>query len=108
MDRDKEKRLLAAGNFVENNGRVLRTVNILRDKYNKLRTLSYALTDISEGEIRDCINYLQEAGYIHLRDITTKASGTLADNDYDELEAKLTATGIRLLAGKHDDPCIRI
>ena len=31
-----EKRALRAGSFVHNNGKVLRTVNILRLKYNKL------------------------------------------------------------------------
>lgn len=101
---------LRAGNFVANNGRVLRTINILRYKYNKLRGISYALSDLQEDEMLDCINYLAEAGYIELRHIETKqavASG-LADHDYRMLEAKLTAKGISLLAFGVQDPMVEV
>ena len=39
-----EKRALRAGSFVHNNGKVLRTVNILRLKYNKLTGVSWRMT----------------------------------------------------------------
>lgn len=34
MSRETEKRQLRAGNFTMNNGRVLSTINLLREKYN--------------------------------------------------------------------------
>ena len=40
-----EKQRLKAGNFVRNNGRVLRTINILRHKYNKLSGIQNVLED---------------------------------------------------------------
>ena len=40
-----EKRALRAGSFVHNNGKVLRTVNILRLKYNKLTGVQSVLED---------------------------------------------------------------
>ena len=38
----------------------------------------------------------------------TKELTTLADSDFDDLEAKLTAKGISLLAGGINDPCIKL
>lgn len=108
MDIEKQMQLIKAGNFRENNGYVMRTINMLRHKYHKLKSVKYALPDISEGEVLDSVNYLHEAGYIHLRCILTKESATLSDYDFDELEAKLTAKGISLLAGSIADPCIEI
>ena len=103
---EKQMQLIKAGNFKENNGSVMRTINMLRHKYHKLKSVKYALPDISEGEVLDSVNYLHEAGYIHLRNVITKQPCTLADCDFDDLEAKLTAKGISLLAGGVTDPCI--
>lgn len=108
MDMERQKRLISAGNFIENNGSVLRTINILRHEYHKLKSVKYALPNISEGEIIDSVNYLSEAGYIRLRNIETKALADLADTHFEDLEAKLTGNGIRLLAGAVIDPCIDI
>ena len=71
-----EKRALRAGSFVHNNGKVLRTVNILRLKYNKLTGVQSVLADdgIAEDEFLDSVNFLAEEGYIHLRRISTKES----------------------------------
>ena len=55
-----EKRALRAGSFVHNNGKVLRTVNILRLKYNKLTGVQSVLEDdgIAEDEFLDSVNFL--------------------------------------------------
>ena len=55
-----EKQRLKAGNFVRNNGRVLRTINILRHKYNKLSGIQNVLEDdgISQDEFLDAVNVL--------------------------------------------------
>lgn len=108
MDMEKQMQLIRAGNFKENNGSVMRTINMLRTQYHKLKSVEYALPNISKSEITDSVNYLYEAGYIHLRDIMTKEPTTLADSDFDDLEAKLTAKGISYLAGGINDPCIRL
>ena len=110
MDNKDIAKKIQAGNFTENNGRVLRTINVLRYKYNKLSGIFYALPYLQEDEILDSINYLQEAEYIELRHIETKTpvlSG-LADYDYRELEAKLTAKGIQLLAYGIQDPLVKV
>ena len=110
MDKEEMMKKIRAGNFVANNGRVLRTINILRYDFNKLTNVSYALPDLQEDEILDSINYLTEAGYIELRHIETKAPipTGLADHDYRLLAAKLTAKGISLLAYGIADPMVRV
>lgn len=108
MDMEKQMQLIRAGNFKENNGSVMRTINMLRTQYHRLKSVEYALPNITKGEISDSVNYLYEAGYIHLRNIVTKELTTLADSDFDDLEAKLTAKGISLLAGGINDPCIKL
>jgi len=101
---------LKAGNFVKNNGKVLRTINILRHKYNKLTGVQSVLEDggVSADEFLDCVNFLAEDSYIHLRRIGSKEDANLADDDYTALEAKLTSKGIRLLAGGIDDKMIEV
>lgn len=110
MDKTVDKRRLNAGNFIENNGKVLRTINILRYKYNKLTGVGRVLLDegVSEDEFLDCINFLSEEKYIDLRGIASHTSAMLSDSDYSTLEAKLTSKGIRLLAGGIDDTMIEV
>lgn len=109
-NRDELKRRIRTGNFVENTGRVLRTINILRHEYNKLSSITYALPDVAEDQFLDAINYLHEEGYIHLRDIETKTVAVtgLADKDFRLLEGKLSGKGIRLLAGGINDSLVKV
>ena len=108
MDKETLNRRISAGNFVENNGSVLRTVNLLKTKYNKLKSIQYALNNIDRNDISNSINYLYEAGYLHLRHTESKQPSSLADDDFDVLEGKLTAKGIQLLAGVIQDECVEI
>ena len=108
MDKETLNRRISAGNFVENNGSVLRTVNLLKTKYNKLKSIQYALNNIDRNDISNSINYLYEAGYLHLRHTESKPPSSLADDDFDTLEGKLTAKGIQLLAGVIQDECVEV
>lgn len=99
---------MRAGRFIKNNGRVLRTINLLRYKYEKLEEVKYALDDMQDNDYLDSLNYLSEAGYIQMRRVTSKQIAEIADVDYVHLEAKLTEKGIRLLAGKLEDDLIEV
>ncbi len=94
-----------AANFIENNGKVLRGINMLRTDYNKLSSIRSAM-GFDSDDFADSVNYLIESGYIRIRHIDTKKAAELADYPMDELEGKLTAKGIQLLAGAVNDPCI--
>ncbi|MDE6834108.1 MAG: type VI secretion protein [Ruminococcus sp.] len=107
MDKETLNKRISAGNFVENNSSVLRAVNILKTKFNRLKDIKYAL-NIEKNEIENSINYLYEAEYLHLRHIESKQLSSLADDDFDALEGKLTAKGIQLLAGIITDECVEV
>ena len=107
MDKETLNRRISAGNFVENNGSVLRAVNILKTKFNRLKDIKYAL-NIEKTDIENSVNYLHEAGYLHLRNSANRQPSSLSDDDFDVLEGKLTAKGIQLLAGVIQDECVEI
>ena len=107
-DTDIEK-IARKNAFRDNNGSVIRIINLIRTDFVKLATVKNALAPKVElADVLDCINYLQEAEYIKCRVIGTTRSSTLADSNFDELEAKLTAKGIQLINGAIDDPCINL
>lgn len=108
MDRETLNKRISAGNFVENNGSVLRAINILKTKYNKLKDISYALNHVDRTDIENSVNYLYEAGYLRLRHTENKQPTFLADTDFDLIEGKLTAKGIQLLAGVIKDECVEV
>ena len=108
MDKKTAVNKIKTGRFIKNNGRVLRTINIMRYKFEKLSEVHYALDDIPDNEYFDSLNYLYEAGYIQIRHIKSKNLATLADVDADELEAKLTDKGIKLLAGRSLDELVEV
>ena len=76
MNREQEKRRLRAGAFMVNNGRVLMTINLLREKYNALRSVEKGLKaeGIERQEFIDSVNFLHEEGYIYLRDMESKSN----------------------------------
>ena len=96
-----------AANFIENNGKVLRGINMLRTDYNKLSSIRTAL-GFDSDDFADSVNYLIESEYIRIRHVDTKKAVELADYPMDELEGKLTAKGIQLLAAAVSDPCIDV
>lgn len=110
MNDNKELlRKMKAGKFIENNGKVIRAINLLRHKYINLSEVFYALEqEMSEGEYLDCINFLTEAGYINLRDVRTDEPADLDKYEYTSLKAKLSHNGIRLLEGEIIDKSVRV
>ena len=107
---NNDKQRLKAGNFVRNNGRVLRTINILRHKYNKLSGIQNVLEEdgITEDEFLDSVNFLALEGYIHLLDVANQNDASLSDCHSETLEGRLTGKGIRLLAGGIEDTMIEV
>ena len=108
MNREQEKRRLRAGAFMVNNGRVLMTINLLREKYNALRSVEKGLKaeGIERQEFIDSVNFLHEEGYIYLLDMESREPANLADVEYQTLEAKVTGKGIRLLGGGITDEMV--
>lgn len=110
MVSNADRQRLRAGTFVSNNGKVLRTINILRYRYNKLSGVQNVLEvdGVDEDEFLDSINFLSQEGYIHLQSISTRDDAKLADYRHTELEAMLTSKGIRLLARGIEDNLVEV
>ena len=93
---------IKARNFVQNNGQILRTINILHVNYEKLSDVKYAIGNVSEHDFLSSVNYLFLSEYILLRHIKTKEPADIAD------EAKLSSKGIKLLEGSVTDNSIEV
>ena len=107
MDPNAIMKKARAANFIENNRKVLRGINMIRIDFNKLSSIRTAL-GIDADEFADSVNYLIEANFIRIRHCDTHKPVELADYGMDEIEGKLTQKGIQLLAGAIEDPCITV
>ncbi len=108
MNEEDIRRKLRADGFFENNGIVLRAINIGRTVFNSLAAVRRALDgEMDRQAFTDCVNYLSMEGYIILRLCGSKQPANVSDNDIDDIEAKVSGKGVRLLAGVINDPCIR-
>ena len=107
MDPNAMIKKARAAKFIENNGKVLRGINMIRIDFNKLSSIRAAL-GIDDDEFADSVNYLIEANFIRIRHCDTHKPVELADYGMDEIEGKLTQKGIQLLAGAIEDPCITV
>lgn len=96
MEYEKEmKRRLEVGDFARNNGRILRTVNILRGKWINLATVQEALErDMNVGDFENSIIYLEKSGYVEVRDTTSKTIIEVGTASYSHAEVTLTKEGM--------------
>ena len=109
MDNEREYlQAIKAKHFRENNGEVLRNINILRARYSKLEDIKFVMKNVPENEFVDSVNYLYLSEYILLRKIKTKESADIADVPYELLEAKLSQKGIKLLDGSVTDNSVEV
>ena len=91
---DKVKREIQTAEFAENNGRILRTVNVLRGKWIRLSSVRDVLDDINLADLEQSLIYLERSEYISVRDIDTKIPVEAEHANYSESEVSLTKKGI--------------
>ena len=91
---DKVKRDIQTAEFAENNGRILRTVNVLRGKWIRLSSVRDVMDDINLADLEQSLIYLERSEYIAVRDIETKIPVEVEQADYSESEVSLTKKGI--------------
>lgn len=97
--REELLKMMRAKDFVENNGEVMRALNVDYIKYKALKIVRAVLPDMTDMDFLKCINYLQLKEYILVRHIKTHELTEIADAPYTELEAKLSQKGIELSGG---------
>lgn len=108
MNTEDIKRQIIAGEFAENNGRIIRTINILEGEYVGLDVVKRALTAINPADFQKSVVYLQRAGYIEIRDEFSKEMITAEKAKVVDAEATLTASGIKLALGFIKDEAVEI
>ncbi|MGP1563240.1 hypothetical protein [Filifactor alocis] len=91
---DKIKRDIQTAEFAENNGRIIRTVNVLRGKWIRLSSVRDVLDDINLADLEQSLIYLERSEYIAVRDIETKIPVEVEQADYSGCEVSLTKKGI--------------
>lgn len=87
----------------------LRTVHMYCGKWYRLRNVGPVLRDeqqITHGELRAALDYLQERGYIDARTVRDRAAAQVTDHPLEDLECKLLPDGLALLVGKLEDPLV--
>lgn len=109
MDNEREYlQAIKAKHFRDNNGEVLRNINILRARYSKLEDIKFVMKNVPESEFVDSVNYLYLSEYILLRKNKTREPADIADVPYELLEAKLSQKGIKLLEGSITDNSVEV
>lgn len=96
-----------AANFISNNGKILRALNMIATDFNQLSSIRLAL-GMDSDEFSESLNYLIEAGYVRIRRCDDHEPAELADHDMSEIEGKLTANGVQLLFGAISDKCVDV
>lgn len=112
MSRDEMMRQIRADAFPKNNGSVLSCINLLnRIGFSPLEQVRMGVSNwgIERAEFLDSIHFLQQSEYIETRTIDGKVMGAdLADYDYQDLEVRVSAKGIRLMQGSVSDECVKV
>ena len=103
------RRKIEAGNFAENNGRIIRAINVLAGKWVCLDTVKRALEDtIPAGELEKSMLFLLKAGYLQLRKKSCRQKAEWEDSIQEELEVTLTHNGMKLAMYYITDEAIRV
>lgn len=100
------KRRLEAGNFAGNNGRIIRTINVLKGKWIALGTVRDALDDVDN--IDQSLIYLERGDYLIARHSETREPVEMEDADDRTCEVTLTKRGIDLALYYIEDPAVKV
>ena len=111
LEADKKKMMdeIAANDFAKLNGAIIRTIgNIFSSKWFKVSDLLVAFRDKDESDLHFSFDYLQQCGLVHVRELESKDAVEINDFALYEVEARLTAEGIKLLMCRKKDELIEI
>lgn len=103
-----DKQRIEAGAFAENNGAVMRVINIMSGEWKRVSTIQRALSELTPDEFHESLSFLQKAGFVALRSITDRQPVECCDADYNVVAVSLTAQGIRLCKYLITDPAVSV
>lgn len=109
MDKKRIIDEIAANDFSKQNGAVMRTIGtVFNTKWFKTTDLLIVFKDMDETDIYQSLDYLQQGGFISVRNASSKDSVEVYDFDLDETEVRLTNDGLKLLMFRKKDELIEI
>lgn len=110
MDREEMKNRLLKSEFAANNGRMIRTINVLRGNFVNLYSIEEALKSyIDRASFEESLIYLYKSCYIEIRKKENgKTISSLEKLYYKNLEVSLTQKGIKLAKGYIADEAVDV
>ncbi len=107
--KDKEvKKIIVADSFARNNGRVMRNINVLCGKWIRLEVIKETLSELTDYEVQESLQYLQQAEYIDVRHCTSKKEVDISECCYRDSETRLSEKGIRLAKYLITDEAVKV
>ena len=108
MNEKEIRQKIVAGEFGQNNGRLIRTINVLKGKWINLETVQIALEEMDETEFEQSLIYLHRSDYIKIRNESTKKCTEAEKAVYRDCEVTLTKKGIDLAMYYISDPAVKV
>lgn len=105
---EKIRRKIETASFAENNGRILRTINVLRGRWIRLSAVKDVLADINAADLEQSLIYLEKANYITARRKDNNETIEIERADYTECEVSLTDTGIKVAVYIIKDDAVKV
>lgn len=108
MDADNLKKHLQQYTFRENNGQILRTVNMLKPSESTVGNIRYLMQGEPQEAVQNSLNYLTEAGYIRITGPKEEPFPGQLDDTTKGYRITLTAAGIEILMGVQESPAVDV
>ena len=108
MDTQNLKKRLQQYTFRENNGQIMRTVNILKPQESTVGNIQYLMQGETCEAIQNSLNYLIEAGYIRVKGPRGEPFPGQLNDSCKDYHITLTAAGLELLMGVQESPAVDV
>lgn len=104
------KKKLEQSDFAKNNGRIIRTINIMHGKFVNVDSVCSALEEyMNIGEFDECLIYLHKSCYVEIREkYVNTVIADYSKYSYSEIEVALTQKGIKLARGFVADEAVEV
>lgn len=108
MEVDNLRKHLQQYTFRENNGKILRYVNMMKPKESTVGNIRFLMQGETQEDLVNSLNYLTEAGYIRVEGPKGEPFPGQIDDTSKGYSLSLTAAGMELLMGVQESPAVDV
>ncbi|MDL2217396.1 hypothetical protein LJC27_01910 [Christensenellaceae bacterium OttesenSCG-928-M15] len=108
LEKQRLKQQIEASRFAENNGAVVRVINILAGNWIRMASIQSALPEMDMGDFLESITYLQKAGYIEIMYNSAQQLIEADKADPKKCDVAFTAKGMSLAKYAISDPAVLV